>query len=162
SSIPTGLGGVGQDVLRFAPGSTNSTNAITGTLTVSNSGLFELYNAGALPVTIGTLTMSGGIVNVPAATTLALAGSLFSQFNPANLNEMSPAGTAVTGAAVLTGTGNISLGGTTRTVDVQAGQAAVDMVIEPTILNGPTTAGLIKQNTGRLQLLGNNLYSGPT
>ncbi len=159
---PTGIGGVGQDVLRFAPGSTNSANAIAGTVSISNTGLFELYNAGTAPVTIGTLTMVGGILNIPANTTLALAGSVFGQFNADDLGEVSPAGAAVPGAAVITGTGSLSLGGSTRTFDVQAGQAGADMTVTPTIINGSAAAGLTKVDSGKLELFGNNTYSGTT
>ena len=126
---------VGQDVIRFLPGSASNTNTIAGAVTMSNSGLFELYNAGPATVTIGTLSMVGGIVNVPASTTLSPSGSVFSQFNAANVNAVSPAGASVPGAALITGTGNFSLGGITRTFDVQAG-LSTDMIVTPTIVNG--------------------------
>ena len=37
-----------------------------------------------------------------------------------------------------------------------------DLVISAIISNGPVSAGLIKNNTGTLQLTGNNTYTGPT
>src|SRR5207247_5281479 len=69
--------------------------------------------------------------------------------------------------------GNLSLGGAVRTIDVQAGALASqnpnavglnpnDLVISALIGNGGAAAGLIKNNTGSLQLTGNNTYTGPT
>src|SRR4029077_21056204 len=37
-----------------------------------------------------------------------------------------------------------------------------DLVISAIISNGGASAGLIKNNTGTLQLTGNNTYTGPT
>ena len=158
-----------QDVIRFLPGNTNSVNAIAGNFTENNSGLFELYNAGNNAVnnnvSIGTLTMIGGIVNIPslAATPVTLidTGSVLSQFNPANVAMITPAGAPISGAALITGNGLFSLGGAVRTFDVQAG-LPVGMTIQSPIVNGAASAGLTKQNTGTLQLLANNTYTGAT
>ena len=131
--------------------------AATIPVTIGNSGLLDL-NGFSQTIGLGqpnALTISGGTLATETGT-LTLGGNIA---DLANLNNLTP--------AVISG--NLNLGGATRVIDVQAGNLvgqnpnitvpnANDMSISAVISNG----GLTKNNIGKLQLTGNNTYTGPT
>jgi autotransporter-associated beta strand protein len=153
-----GTGVVKADVVRFLRNNQIPQNVL---ITVNNSGLLDL-NGFSNTVGVGltnALSLVGGSVATGAGT-LTLASNIA---DLVNLSSQTPA----------TISGNLSLGGATRTVDVQPGFLVAenpnatslnpnDLVITAIISNGGGAAGLIKNNTGSLQLTGNNTYTGPT
>ena len=128
--------------------------APTAVVTINDSGLLDLNNFNN---TIGVgatnaLILTGGSVTTETGT-LTLGGNVS---GVASLPNLTPA----------TINGNLSLGGATRTFDVQpgalTGSNTNDMVINAVISNGGVNAGLTKNDTGKLQLTGNNTYTGAT
>ena len=153
-----GTGVVKADVVRFLQNSQIPQNVL---ITVNNSGLLDL-NGFSNTIGVGLsngLSLVGGSVATGAGT-LTLASNIA---DLVNLSSQTPA----------TISGNLSLGGATRTIDVQPGELVSenpnatslnpnDLVISAIISNGGGAAGLTKNNTGSLQLTGNNTYTGPT
>ncbi len=143
--------------------SVNSQLPANAGVQVNSSGLYDLngnanqiLSGSILPQVLGATTtalnISGGTVSTGSTGLLTLGGNVFGQ---ANLSNVVPA----------TINGNLSLGGVTRLVDVQAGAlpgAPNDMIINAQISNGGAAAGLNKLDAGKLQLAGNNTYTGPT
>jgi autotransporter-associated beta strand protein len=127
--------GTGADTARL-----NASNQIinTSSITINSSGIFNLNN---FSETISSLFMSAGSVSTGTGT-LTLGGNL----------------TGRTNAASATITGNLNLGGATRTFDIADGFATVDMLIGAVIANG----GLVKAGAGTLALTAANTYSGGT
>src|SRR5437867_1493445 len=142
-TIGDGNGLVGTDVLRLL---TDDQIADTSDVTVKNSGFFDLNGNSDR---IGSLTMKGGTVDSGAGT-LILGG---------NLTTMADANTAFIN-------GNLSLGGASRTFDVQSGPPGADLRINATIRPGTVslfaTAGFTKTGGGSLFLAGTNTYNGIT
>ena len=151
------LGGQGSnkaDVVRLL-----ASNQIvqTSALTINNAGLLD-FNGNSNTIGVGqttALSITGGSVATGAGT-LTLGGNVAGVANAANITPASISG-------------NLNLGGVTRTFDVQPGALitqnpnitvanANDMAVSAIISNG----GLIKNNSGTLQLAGNNTYSGAT
>jgi autotransporter-associated beta strand protein len=66
--------------------------------------------------------------------------------------------TSSSAGATATISGGLDLGGLTRTVTVAHGSAAEDLVVTANVSNG----GLTKAGAGALVLSGNNTYAGPT
>ena len=129
--------------------------AVDGTLQLSANNQFSgnptvfIASDGALETggrseTLGGLTMAGGVVDSGSGT-LTLSGSL--QYQQSNYTA--------------TINGNLSLGGSTRTINVTSG-SAWDLMINAAISGSPG-AGIVKTaNTGMLTLAGANTYTGPT
>ncbi len=107
-SVGSWVGSGKADIVRFL--ASNQT-VLAGTVTINNSGLLDL-NGFSSP--IGVLNMVGGTATTNAdsgvgpATALTLNGNVLAAANAANLTPASISG-------------NLSLGGNTRTFDVQAG-----------------------------------------
>jgi autotransporter-associated beta strand protein len=102
-------------------------------------------------LTPGTLNMTGGSFTVATGGTLVIGGGV----NATSDN--------LTGAAVITGPGTVSLNGATRTFNVNAGTAPVDLDIQSVVAPLPAgTEGLTKSGTGTLELDAVNTYAGPT
>src|SRR5262249_20581890 len=148
-----GLGGSGAakpDVVRLLR---SNQIATTAAVTVNNSGLLDL-NGNSNTIGFGqvnALTLTGGSVATGAGT-LTLNGNVSGL---ASLANMTPASVG----------GNLSLGGATRTFDVQPGSlggATPDMTVSAVVSNGGAAAGLTKNNSGKLQLTANNAYTGAT
>ena len=155
------LGGSGSskaDVVRLLA---NNQILSTAVVTINNSGLLDLngFNNTVGVGAVSGLVMVGGTLSTGTGT-LTLGGNVAGQANVAN----------ITPATI---NGNLSLGGGTRFFDVQLGALvtenpnitvpdANDMVVNAVILNGANSAGLTKNNTGALQLLANNTYTGTT
>ncbi|MDW8309461.1 MAG: autotransporter-associated beta strand repeat-containing protein [Verrucomicrobiales bacterium] len=89
--------------------------------------------------TVGTVTMTGGTITTGAGT-LTLGGNV----------------TGNAAASTATISGNLNLGGATRTFTIADGTAATDMSITANISNG----GLTKAGAGVLALSGNNTFAG--
>ncbi len=100
---------------------------------------------------ITTLTMNSGSVSganiVTGAGTLTLGGAVTLNAN----------GSGAVGAGI---SGNLALGGATRTFTVNDGVATNDLVISALISDG--VAGLTKAGNGGLSLSGANTYAGVT
>src|SRR5262249_13806785 len=145
------LGGSGANkgqVVRLLAGQQIGSSA---TVTINNSGLLDL-NGNNNTIGVGqlnALTMTGGTVSTGRAT-LTLGAHVAGL---ANVATLTPA----------TINGNLSLGGQTRTFDVQAGVLpgpnTNDMVINALISDGGAAAGLTKTTLGKLQLTANNTYT---
>jgi autotransporter-associated beta strand protein len=141
--IGDGNGLVGTDVLRLLA---DNQIADTSDVTVKNSGLFDLNDNSDQ---IGSLTMQGGTVDSGAGV-LILGG---------NLTTMADVNTA-------TINGNLSLGGASRTFEVNSGPPGADLRINATISAGTislfVTPGFTKTGGGSLFLAGTNTYNGIT
>jgi autotransporter-associated beta strand protein len=142
-TIGDGNGLVGTDVLRLLR---DDQIADTSDLTVRNSGLFDLNDN---TDRIGSLTMQGGTVDSGTGA-LILGGNIttFDDDNTAFIN------------------GNLSLGGASRTFDVNSGEAAADLRINAVISGGSAslviTPGFTKTGGGSLFLAATNTYNGIT
>jgi len=142
-SIGDGNGLVGTDVLRLLA---DDQIADTSDVTVRNSGLFDLNGNSDR---IGSLTMQGGEVDSGNGV-LILGGNLttLTDDNPAFIN------------------GNLSLGGASRTFEINSGAPAADLRINASISAGTisliATAGFTKTGGGSLFLAGTNTYNGTT
>jgi autotransporter-associated beta strand protein len=97
--------------------------------------------------TIGSVLMTGGII-VSGTGTLTLNGPLeawsSSLFGPSFI------------------TGNLSLGGATRTFNINENAISPGLIISATIVDGGSSAGITKTGGGVLQLSSANSYSGTT
>lgn len=101
-------------------------------------------------LTVNNLDMTGGVFNV--ATTggrLILAG------------DVTATSASATQRARITGPGQVSLNGETRTFTVANGLAVTDLIVEA-ILSGSNGEGLIKAGAGRLELDAVNTYTEAT
>jgi autotransporter-associated beta strand protein len=141
-SVPAGLvvgngnGGTASDVVRL-----DAPEQIQGSITVTGSGLLDLANQNQTVTT--TLIIRGQIKTGAAILTL-------------NADISVPAG-LVSGAIE----GQLSLGGATRTIEILA-TTIPGLDIKASIVDGGSSAGLIKTGIGRLRLSGANSYTGPT
>jgi autotransporter-associated beta strand protein len=117
---------------------TNSSVAVT----ISNPGILQLDGQ----ATITSLALSGGQVKTGTGK-LILGGDL------SYLRSIWPA----------TISGNLDLGGATRTFNVAAGSSGTDLTVSAIISNTYSGGnGLVKAGAGSLLLSGNNTYSGGT
>ncbi len=146
--------GTGTDTVQLGG---NNQIANGSTVTVNSSGVLDLNNnsdtVGNTTVVGGSITTGGGALTI--GTLGMTAGSIATGTGSLTL------GGAVTGNASAnsaTISGNLNLGGTTRTFTIADGGAAEDMAISANISNG----GLTKAGTGLLALSGANTYTGFT
>jgi autotransporter-associated beta strand protein len=112
--------------------------ANTAPVTIIDSGALDLNNHDD---TIGALTMQGGNV-IGSAATLTIGGNitiLAANFFSSGIN------------------GNLSLGGSTRTMDVAQGAF---LEIYAAISDGGASAGFIKTGLGTMNLFGNSTFTG--
>jgi fibronectin-binding autotransporter adhesin len=127
---------IGAGTVRLAG---NNQIADAGAVTINNSaGLLDLNGSSD---TVGSLTMTAGSVTTGAGT-LGLGGNV--------------TGNASANSATISG--NLDLGGATRTFTIANGAATEDMAVSANISNG----GLTKAGAGLLALSGANTYSGAT
>jgi autotransporter-associated beta strand protein/T5SS/PEP-CTERM-associated repeat protein len=126
-------GGAGADVARLMTSNQIPDNA---TVSVLSSGLFDLNGFNE---TIDALNMTGGSVTSGTGT-LVLGGNV----------------TGNADAATATISGNLNLGGATRSFTIADGAAAEDMKITAVITNG----GLLKLGGGQLVLAATNAFTG--
>jgi autotransporter-associated beta strand protein len=142
-TIGDGNGLIGTDVLRLLA---DDQIANTSDVTVKNSGLFDLNGHDDH---IGSLTMQGGTVDSGGGV-LFLGG---------NLTTLADANTAFIN-------GHLSLGGASRTFDVNSGPPSADLRINAVISSDTAvifaTAGFTKTGDGSLFLAGTNTYNGIT
>ncbi|MBI5691738.1 MAG: autotransporter-associated beta strand repeat-containing protein [Verrucomicrobia bacterium] len=122
----------GSNVLNSAT-SLSLSNAVTGT------GTFNLANYSQ---TLGALTYASGGTVTTGSGTLTMAGNI----------------TSAASATEATLSGNLDLGGATRTFDVAQGAAANDLNISAAITG--TGAGINKTSGGTLLLSGSNSFTG--
>jgi len=143
--------GAGTDTLQLLA---SNQIADTSVVTVARSGVFDLNGNNE---TIGGLTMEGGTgaglgTVTTGAGTLTLAGDV-----ALNANAQSLVSATITG--------NLSLGGATRTFTIaDNNQVTRDMDISAVISDGASSSGLTKAGAGQLTLSGTNAntYSGMT
>src|SRR5262249_31282278 len=143
--VGDGLGGSGAvkaDVVRLLR---SNQLASAPSVTVNNSGLLDL-NGNSNTIGFGQVTalsLTGGSVTA-GARTLTLGGNVAGLASTANLTPASISG-------------NLSLGGATRTFDVGLGSVpGSDLAVSAVLSNGAATSGLTKIGTGRLTLSGVN------
>jgi fibronectin-binding autotransporter adhesin len=149
NAIPAALvigdndGTASNDVVRLlAADQIPSTSAVT----VTSSGLLSLNGN---TETLGGITLNSGVTSganvTTGAGTLTLAGDV----------TLTAFGTGATGATM---TGNLNLGGVTRTFNVADGQAIADLTVSSIVSNGNVT----KTGAGTLVFSGGNNYAGAT
>jgi autotransporter-associated beta strand protein len=142
--IGDGNGLVGTDVLRLL---VDDQIADTSDVTIKNSGVFDLNDRSDR---IGSLTMEGGQVDSGDDGTLILGGNVTTIDDP--------------NSAIING--NLSLGGASRTFNVNSGGPAADLRINAVISGGAVslfvTPGFTKIGGGSLFLAGTNTYNGVT
>ncbi len=141
---------------------TGGVRITAGTLTAGINNIFSTAQAftvlapGTLNLngfnnTITTLTMNSGATSGGAITTgagtLTLGGTV-----TLNANGSGEVGSTISG--------NVALGGTTRTFTINNGTATTDLSISAIISDG--VAGITKSGTGTLSLSGTNTYAGLT
>ncbi len=137
--VGDGTGDANSDVLRLAAANQIPDAAL---LTIATSGRLDLN--GFIEM-IGPLTMTGGSVTTGDGI-LILGGNV----------------TTNAAAAAAQISGNLRLGGGTRTFTVADGAAADDLVLAAVVSDGAAEAGLIKAGPGTLVLSANNTYTGTT
>jgi autotransporter-associated beta strand protein len=133
--VGDGVGGANADVVRLLADRQMPSSA---TVTILNSGRYDLNG---FSQTNASLAMTGGSVTTGAGT-LILGGNV----------------TGNADATTATVSGNLNLGGATRTFTIADGAAARDMSASAVISNG----GLSKQGAGTLELSAANTYAGNT
>jgi autotransporter-associated beta strand protein len=112
-------------------------------------GLATTGASGTGQLTIGGLSMTGGTVSAAAAgSAVILAGDV-------------TATSDASGPATISGAGNLSLGGATRTFTVNAGTQTNDLVVNA-VITGTGSEGLTKAAGGQMQITAANTYSGLT
>ena len=129
------------------------------TVNVNSSGVFEVSAVqedaslgGDLNETIGALNLQGG-----SLVTTTNGGT-----NNASLvlnDNVTHDGTGSTSATI---SGDLSLGGATRTFDVADSAVASDLVVSADIIDGGGASGITKTGTGTLELTGANTFTGRT
>jgi autotransporter-associated beta strand protein len=139
----------------------------------------NLFLSGTFTNSAGSLDANGLAVTVGGLTTIAngsqYLGGSGSQFFGGGLSM--PAGGRLSGSNLFLGgdvsagqdgsgnpatiTGNLSLGGDSRTFTVAAGGDPVQLLISAVISDGPVV-GLTKAGAGTLRLLADNTYPGTT
>jgi autotransporter-associated beta strand protein/T5SS/PEP-CTERM-associated repeat protein len=134
-TVGDGSGGAGADIARLL---TSNQIPDTATVTVLNSGLFDLNGFNE---TIAALSLTGGSVTSGSGT-LVLGGNVTGNADP----------------TTATITGNLSLGGATRTFTIADGSPDTDLSITAVVSNGAVT----KDGAGTLALFGTNTYTGNT
>ncbi|MFA4916765.1 MAG: autotransporter-associated beta strand repeat-containing protein, partial [Syntrophales bacterium] len=158
SSLITGTGGLtksgtGTLTFSFANTYTGTTVINAGTLLyATNDAIFtgnvNIYlgtlNLAGFSDAIGVLAMTGGSITT-AAGTLTLGGNV--------------TGNACISTATISG--NLDLGGNTRSFTIADGLVEDDMVISA-VISVTELCGITKAGTGRLVLSGANTYTGPT
>jgi fibronectin-binding autotransporter adhesin len=112
----------------------------SATVTVNADGFWNLAS-GNHSETIAALVMNAGSIATGSGI-LTVNGNITTNAN----------------AASATASGQLNLGGVTRTIDVADGAATMDLDISAAISNG--TGGLTKTGGGTLQLSGANSFSG--
>jgi len=95
--------------------------------------------------TISALTLTGGSVTTGTGT-LTLGGNI----------------TAIAAITTASISGQLSLGGVTRTISVGSGSASPDLIISANISDGGASAGITKTSAGQMTLSGTNTYTGVT
>ncbi|HSU54459.1 MAG TPA: autotransporter-associated beta strand repeat-containing protein, partial [Candidatus Dormibacteraeota bacterium] len=93
--------------------------------------------------TMSNLTVSGGSVTTGTGT-LTLGG---------NLSSLA----SITTASI---SGQLSLGGVTRTFSVASGSASPDLLLSADISDGSASAGITKTSVGQMTLSGSNSFTG--
>ncbi len=137
-TIGDGTGAANSAEVRITQASQQMSTATA--VSIVSDGLFALNGNNQ---TIGTLSMTAGSVTTVAGT-LPLGGNV----------------TGVGAAPSATISGNLDLGGVTRTFTIADGGALEDMVISAILSS--TAGGLTKLGPGTLSLTGANTYSGVT
>lgn len=115
--------------------------ANTGNVTVNRLSTLDLADRSDV---IAALTLTGGTVTTGTGT-LTLGGDV----------------TTLSSITTATISGNLSLGGVTRTFSVGSGSANPDLLVSA-VVSGTGGAGITKTGVGTLTLSGANTYTGPT
>jgi autotransporter-associated beta strand protein len=150
-TVGDGSGGPNADVLRLLADNQIADSVRVG---VTSSGLLTLNNFAETVAGLDLFTGDSSNAQVAIAQTgrMTLGG---------NVSVSPAAGTTGASGAIITG--NLSLGGATRTFDVADGAAGFDLEVFA-LISGTGSEGLIKTGTGtmRLEAFASNTYTGPT
>ncbi len=120
-----------------------------GALTENNSAITASGN-NALVATNGLFTMNGGdVVLSGPGSKLALGGNVAATSN------------SITGSATISGQGQVSLEGTTRTFTITDGIEISDLIVS-SVIDGTASEGLVKTGAGRLELDADETFTGAT
>ncbi|HLX62659.1 MAG TPA: PKD domain-containing protein [Planctomycetota bacterium] len=139
---------------------------------ISNSSDVSILADGLLDLngfneTVGTTTLTGGNITLGAGNLFTglltmNSATISSTTGTLNLlgNIVAPAGSAA-GSTI---TAPISLNGATRTMTINSGNVQPELAITGIISNGGSSAGILKNGTGTLDLLGSasNTFTGTT
>jgi autotransporter-associated beta strand protein len=138
----------------------------TAPVTVNSDGTLDLNGqtdtVGALGITDGQATTGASGSGQLTVASLNMTGGTFTAATAGGRLILAGDVTATSdGPALITGPGQLSLGGATRTITVNDGPQVIDLVIN-SIISGTGSEGLTKDGTGRLQLNGVSTYTGVT
>ena len=105
---------------------------------------FSTWDPNQRNETISALTLSGGAVTGVAPGILTLGSNV----------------TTLASATISSISGQLSLGGVTRTFNVASGSASPDLLISANIIDGAASAGITKTGVGQMTLSGSNAFTG--
>ncbi len=131
--------GTGTDIVRLM---TNNQIADSATVTVNSSG--QLLVNGTASDTIGSLNLTGGLVNTGS-------GTLTLSSDPAIVSNAATNSSSIAGILVMPGT---------KTIQVADGAAAIDLDISARILDSGYSS-ITKTGSGTMRLSGSNSFQGP-
>jgi autotransporter-associated beta strand protein len=147
----------------------NNTVPDTSTVTVNSDGVLDLNGKsdtiGSLVIVDGQATTGAGLIGQLTVGSLNMTGGTFTAATAGSAlvlaGDVTATSDAATGTAIISGKGQVSLGGATRTFTVNRGSKPVDLDVG-TVITSVAGEGLTKDGAGRLELDAANTYGGLT
>jgi autotransporter-associated beta strand protein len=117
-------------------------------------GLATTGATGSGALTVSGLDMTGGKIDLTTAGGRLLLNGNVTATSSATIPSAS-------NTALITGSGQVSLNGATRTFTVNDGAQPIDLLVD-SVISGTGTEGLFKDGPGLMQLTNNETYTGLT